>query len=189
MDRVAAALQRDGAKAGDTIAICAFACNAYAVLFLGALRAGVAVAPLAPAARTAQIAGMLADSGAKQLFLDDADARRCSAALTGSGASASRSTARAATPGSPTGWPPPGTRPTAGGDRSPSGPSTSSIPRHHRHAQGHRAVARDALGARQRGAAYGYGPDTVTLLATPLYSNTTLVVLPADARAGRHGAC
>ena len=27
-----------------------------------------------------------------------------------------------------------------------------------------------------RGATYGYGPDTVTLLSTPLYSNTTLVV-------------
>ena len=27
-----------------------------------------------------------------------------------------------------------------------------------------------------RGAKYGYGPDTVTLLSTPLYSNTTLVV-------------
>src|SRR5204862_860814 len=28
-----------------------------------------------------------------------------------------------------------------------------------------------------RGAAYGYAPETVTLLATPLYSNTTLVVV------------
>jgi long-chain acyl-CoA synthetase len=28
----------------------------------------------------------------------------------------------------------------------------------------------------QRGAKYGYGPDTVMLLSTPLYSNTTLVV-------------
>ena len=28
----------------------------------------------------------------------------------------------------------------------------------------------------ERGATYGYGPETVTLLATPLYSNTTLVV-------------
>jgi len=27
-----------------------------------------------------------------------------------------------------------------------------------------------------RGATYGYGPETVTLLSTPLYSNTTLVV-------------
>ena len=33
-----------------------------------------------------------------------------------------------------------------------------------------------------RGAAYGYGPQTVTLLSTPLYSNTTLVVfLPSMA--------
>jgi long-chain acyl-CoA synthetase len=60
----------------------------------------------------------------------------------------------------------------------PGTPSTSSIQlRHHRHAQGHRAVARHALGCTcQRGAKYGYGPDTVTLLSTPLYSNTTLVV-------------
>ena len=28
----------------------------------------------------------------------------------------------------------------------------------------------------QRGAVYGYGPESVTLLSTPLYSNTTLVV-------------
>ena len=36
-----------------------------------------------------------------------------------------------------------------------------------------------------RGPTYGYGPDTVTLLATPLYSNTTLVVFfPALACGG-----
>ncbi len=55
MDRVAATLQRDGAKPGDTIAICAYACNAYVVLFMGALRAGLAVAPLAPSSTPAQI--------------------------------------------------------------------------------------------------------------------------------------
>jgi hypothetical protein len=55
---------------------------------------------------------------------------------------------------------------------------------HHRHAQGHRAAARHALGARARGESYGYGPDAVTLVATPLYSNTTLVVFfPASPRA------
>ena len=33
-----------------------------------------------------------------------------------------------------------------------------------------------------RGASYGYGPQSVTLLSTPLYSNTTLVVfLPSMA--------
>ena len=37
----------------------------------------------------------------------------------------------------------------------------------------------------RRGAAYGYGPDTVTLLSTPLYSNTTLVVFcPTIAHGG-----
>ena len=83
MDRVAATLQRDGAKAGDTIAICAFACNAYVVLFMGALRAGLAVAPLAPSSTPAQIAGMTADSGARHLFLDAANAQAVPAALTG----------------------------------------------------------------------------------------------------------
>ncbi|MET0540787.1 MAG: AMP-binding protein, partial [Variovorax sp.] len=38
----------------------------------------------------------------------------------------------------------------------------------------------------QRGANYRYGPDTVTLLSTPLYSNTTLVVFfPTLAFGGR----
>ena len=49
--------------------------------------------------------------------------------------------------------------------------------RHHRRAQGHRAAARHALGARAaRRRATATGPDAVTLLSTPLYSNTTLVV-------------
>ena len=48
MDRVAAALQRDGVQAGEVIAICAGTSLAYAVTYLGALRAGVVVAPLAP---------------------------------------------------------------------------------------------------------------------------------------------
>ena len=38
---------------------------------------------------------------------------------------------------------------------------------------------------RRGGTAYGYGPDAITLLATPLYSNTTLVVfLPTLAWGG-----
>ena len=51
VDRVAAALQRDGVKPRDAIAICALSAVAYLAPFLGALRAGVAVAPLAPSAR------------------------------------------------------------------------------------------------------------------------------------------
>ncbi len=48
MDRVAAALQRDGLRPGDAIAACAHSGPHYAAVFLGALRAGVVVAPLAP---------------------------------------------------------------------------------------------------------------------------------------------
>ena len=69
-DRVAASLQRDGLGAGDTIAICGAASNPYLVLFVGALRAGLAVAPLAPGSTPAQLAGMTADAGARHLFLD-----------------------------------------------------------------------------------------------------------------------
>ena len=48
MDRIAASLQRDGVKSGETIALCASASPRCAAVFLGALRAGVAVAPLSP---------------------------------------------------------------------------------------------------------------------------------------------
>ncbi len=41
MDRVAAALQRDGVQPGEVIAICAGTSPAYAVTYLGALRAEV----------------------------------------------------------------------------------------------------------------------------------------------------
>jgi long-chain acyl-CoA synthetase len=70
MDRVAAALPAHGAGPRDAIAICAAASIEYVAVFLGALRAGVAVAPLAPSATAESLATMAADSGAKILFLD-----------------------------------------------------------------------------------------------------------------------
>ena len=45
-DRVAAALQRDGVMPRETVAICAATTIDYLAIFLGGLRAGVAVAPL-----------------------------------------------------------------------------------------------------------------------------------------------
>lgn len=68
--RVAASLQRDGLKSGDAIAICATASVDYMVTYLGALRAGVAVSPQAPSSTPEQLAGMVADCGAKIFFLD-----------------------------------------------------------------------------------------------------------------------
>jgi acyl-CoA synthetase (AMP-forming)/AMP-acid ligase II len=70
MDRIAASLQRDGVKPKDAIAICAATSIEYAALFLGALRAGVAVAPLSPSSTAESIATMAADSGAKRFFMD-----------------------------------------------------------------------------------------------------------------------
>ncbi|HSC65157.1 MAG TPA: class I adenylate-forming enzyme family protein, partial [Caldimonas sp.] len=70
MDRVAASLQRDGVGAGDSIAICAINSTRYAAIFLGALRAGVVVAPLAASVTPASFRSMLADAGARLLFVD-----------------------------------------------------------------------------------------------------------------------
>ena len=70
MDQVAAALQRDGLQPGHAIAICASTSIEYAAVFLGALRAGVVVAPLAPSSTPASLARMLADADARLVFTD-----------------------------------------------------------------------------------------------------------------------
>jgi acyl-CoA synthetase (AMP-forming)/AMP-acid ligase II len=187
MDRVAATLQRDGAKPGDTIAICALACNAYVVLFMGALRAGLAVAPLAPSSTPAQIAGMTADSGARHLFLDAANAQAVPEQMTGAvqrirldDSAATGAEQRLAD------WlVPAGSRPHAVAIEPhwafniiySSG--TTGTPKGivHSHAMRWSQVRRAEAG--------GYGTSTVTLIATPLYSNTTLVVvIPTLARGG-----
>jgi long-chain acyl-CoA synthetase len=184
MDRVVASLQRDGAKPGDTIAVCALAHPAYVVLFMGALRAGLAVAPLAPSSTPAQIAGMAADSDAKHLFLDAANARAVGAELTGavrrirlddSGGDMRLSDWLA----------PAGAKPlpvtidpswafniiySSGTTGTPKGIVQSHAMR---------------WGQVRRAEAAGYDTDCITLIATPLYSNTTLVVvIPTLARGG-----
>ena len=70
VDRIAGRLQADGLAPGDRIAVCAGTSIRYAATFVGALRAGVCVAPIAPSSTPAQIAAMIADSGAP-LFLTD----------------------------------------------------------------------------------------------------------------------
>ncbi|GAP34508.1 class I adenylate-forming enzyme family protein [Piscinibacter sakaiensis] len=175
MDRVAAALQREGLGRGDAIAVCAGASIAYAAVFLGALRAGVAVAPLAPGSTPEALQRMVADAGARRLFTDAACAAECAGipvprtALDGA----------AEAVGGPAlaDWlAPAGSRPdpvaVQPGDAFNIIYSSGTTGAPKGIVQGH--------GMRwahvRRGRAYGYGPSTVTLLATPLYSNTTLVV-------------
>jgi len=70
MDRVAGSLQRAGVESGGVLAISASTSIEYGLVFLGALRAGVAVAPLAPSSTADSLAMMIGDCGAKILFLD-----------------------------------------------------------------------------------------------------------------------
>ena len=185
MDRVAAALQRDGVAPCDSIAICAQASIEYAAVFLGALRAGVAVAPLAPGSTPEQLAAMLADAGARHLFFD------ASTADAFNGATLPANVQRlsldgAAVAGRPMAdWlAPPGARP-APVDVQPHWPfniiyssGTTGTPKGivQPHAMRWAHV--------QRADRFGYAPDGVTLLATPLYSNTTLVVFFPTMAAG-----
>ena len=71
INRFAASLQANGYEAGGSVAICGLTCVEYVVGFLGTLRAGLTVAPLAPSSTPASLADMIRDSGAK-LFLVDA---------------------------------------------------------------------------------------------------------------------
>ena len=149
---------------------------AYAAVFLGALRAGVVVAPLAPGSTPASLVRMIQDARARLLFVDAAAADALGPDLAGE-------IPRILLDNSMSGpaldaWlPATGAKPAAvcidpswafniiyssGTTGEPKG-----IVQPHAMRWSHV----------RRGRTYGYGADTVTLLSTPLYSNTTLVVL------------
>ena len=71
MDRFAAALQRDGVAQRRVIVSVADTSIAHAVVFLGSLRAGCVAAPIQPSATPDQIRGMIADADAAVAFLDE----------------------------------------------------------------------------------------------------------------------
>ena len=185
MDRVAATLQREGLGPGDTIAICAANSIEYGAVFLGSLRAGVAVAPLAPSSTAESITAMAADAGAKFLFLDQAVADTLAPV-------AIRLTARrialdASVAGTPLAdWlVAAGTKPNPVNVEPPwpfniiYSSGTTGVPKGI--VQSHEMRWAQV----QRATSSGYGADAITLLATPLYSNTTLVsFLPTLALGG-----
>ena len=168
MDRVAAALQRDGVLPGQAIAVCAASGVDYVVLFLGALRAGVVVAPLAPSVTPDTLGAMLRDAQAQHLWVD---------ASTQALVPAAHGVPKVSMLADLGNWMAPvGSQP-APVAIAPEAPfniiyssGTTGTPKGIVQSHGMRWTHV------RRGLAYGYGPGSRALLSTPLYSNTTLVV-------------
>jgi long-chain acyl-CoA synthetase len=185
MDRIAAALQRDDVKPGESIAICASTSIEYSALYVGAVRAGVVVAPLAPSSTPEGLATMIADSGARLVFVDAsttnlfADTRAQIGvryvALDDSAAGDSFSK-----------W-------LAPEDARPQRVEIAhELPFNIIYSSGTTGTPKGIVQSHymrwlhvQRATINLYDTDTITVIATPLYSNTTLVAfLPTLARGG-----
>jgi len=172
MDRVAATLQQGGVRPGQAVALCALNSVRYGALLLGALRAGAVVVPLPTSATPDTLAAMLADAEARVLLADQA----APPALPGP-AQPLRVSLDGVAPGLPLeDWlAPEGTcpEPVEIGPQAPFNiiysSGTTGTPKGIVQPHGMR------WSHIQRGAQHGYGPRGTTLLATPLYSNTTLV--------------
>ncbi|WP_174284583.1 class I adenylate-forming enzyme family protein [Sphingomonas bacterium] len=168
IDRIAATLQHHGVRPGQAVAIVAAASVDYAAVFMAALRIGALAAPIAPSATPDAIAGMIADCGAPIAFLDTVNA----AVLTDAGIAATRV---ALEPAAFEGWllpagavPMPVAIAPSDGFNIIYSSGTTGKPKGivQSHAMRWQHLSRNA--------AAGFD-CAVTIVATPLYSNTTLV--------------
>lgn len=174
LDQISAGLQRDGVEQRATIAIVSATTIESTALLLGALRIGAVPTPISPSSTTEQIAAIVRDSGALIVFMDDDIADRLPPLL-----------ARKVRLSVLSDWlPSEGVRPAPVVIQPTDAfnliysSGTTGTPKGIVHTH---AMRWAQLVAYQ---AAGFG-DAVTLVATPLYSNTTLVsLLPTLAYGG-----
>lgn len=186
VDRIATQLQRDGLAKGQAVAILGSSSVRYALVYLAAVRAGGCAAPLTTSAAPGQLAAMLADSGATYLFVDAPKL----ADLAGEDLPALKTVML--------------DQPNAGYPDLYHWMGEEGVTPEYRHcgpadpfniiySSGTTGTPKGIVHSRQMrwyhaavGENAGYGaPDAVSLISTPLYSNTTLaLVMPTLAYGG-----
>jgi acyl-CoA synthetase (AMP-forming)/AMP-acid ligase II len=162
VERIAARLQSEGVGKGGAVAIVGANSIAYGAVFLAAIRTGAAAAPLTTSASPEALTAMLKDSGARHLFADPATQMEVPPDV-----------ARISLHDLDSWLPPAGTRATAV-------TVTPEDPFNIIYSSGTTGTPKGIVQSHQmrwnylaRAGVYDRG--AVTILSTPLYSNTTLV--------------
>lgn len=183
-DRIAARLQREGVGRGTTVALAGFNSVAHVTVWLATLRVGASAALITNTATGEQMAAMIVDSGARHLFLDAGASASLAGQDYGTLERIAMDESDAGTPLSQ--WmdgegatPNPVDIKPEDGFNIIYSSGTTGTPKGivHSHAMRWQHIWRGLP---------AYGPDAVTLLSTPMYSNTTMAsFLPTLASGGK----